>query len=146
MKSKILQNFLQKYSDFDFIDIEEIIKENGVKIIEADTLEIEWIFIKFLKDPTIFISKNLTKKEKRFVLWHEFCHFLLWEVSLSINCLNQNDFIEKRANNFSVDLLIPTKKLLELYQEYENIPTLSDIFWVPEKVIEYKLNNLICKI
>lgn len=141
---KILTDFLKKYSDLEIpIDIKSIVKDFGIKIesnnfwkeIKGCRAEIEWKEI-------FYISENLNEKQKRFVLAHELCHFLLWEKWFNLWILKIKTIEEKRADNFATSLLLPKKQLIEAYKEYENIPTISDIFWVPEKIIEYKLNKL----
>gem|GEM_PF-1811461 len=41
-----------------------------------------------------------------------------------------------------MDILCPTYKVKELWEEYENIPTLAQIFLVSNNVIEKKLKQI----
>lgn len=145
---KILKEIINEYKNSEFVDIYEIIKSFWIKIIEKSLdkgSEILWVraccdWIEF-----IFVREDIWEKEKRFVLAHELCHFLLDEKWLNMWILKIKSEIEKRADNFATDLLLPEKTLVEAYETFENIPTLSDIFWVPEKVVEYKLNKIFSK-
>lgn len=49
---------------------------------------------------------------------------------------DENDFIEKEANCFAGNLLVPKEKFLE-YEHYDNI-TLSKIFGVSRDVIGFR--------
>lgn len=145
---EILKKTIQEFKNKEFIDIYWIIEDFWIKIIEKSLekgSEILWVraccdWIEF-----IFVRENLSEKEKRFILAHEFCHFLLNEKWFNMWILKIKSDIERRADNFAADLLLPEKALIEAYKTFENIPTLSDIFWVPEKVVEYKLNKIFTK-
>ena len=145
---KILEEILDEHKNSEFIDIYQIISDFWINIIEKSLEkgnEILWVraccdWVQF-----IFVRENLNEKEKRFVLAHELCHFLLNEKWLNMWILKVKSEIEKRADNFACDLLLPEKPLKEAYETFENIPTISDMFWVPEKVVEYKLNKIYTK-
>ena len=146
-KETILKNFLKDfefYNEYEPVDIYKIIKNNWIKIIKNHFWknEIFWTRgIPFWID-IIYVKNNLSEKEERFILAHEFCHFLLNEKSFNMWILKVKSEEEIRADNFACDLLLPDEAVKNAYLKYENIPTLSDIFWVPESVVEYKLNKL----
>ncbi len=137
---KILKEILSKYNDQEFIDIYNIVKEYWLKIIEWNFEDVDWM----LFENYIWIQKNMRKEQKRFVVAHEFCHFLLNERSFSVWIYHSTSFSEKRADKFATDILLPKKAVLEKYEEYEDITTLAQIFWVPIKVVEMRLNHLLC--
>lgn len=124
-----------------------MIKDNIAKglwlnILEGDLWKIDWMLYK----NTIWVNKKLYNYEKRFVIAHEICHFLLSEKSFSKWIYHSLNPMEKREDSFQAKLLVPIKQIKDLYIEHENIPTLVDIFEVPEKVIEKELNNIFCKV
>lgn len=135
---KALKNIIDKYSNSDFIDIENIIYNYWIEIDYIDFEKINWIIIW----DRIWISKNISKEKQRFTLAHEFCHFLLKEKWASTWPFASIEFREKRADTFAMNLLLPDKALIEAYNNYQNLPTLANMFWVPEKVVEKRLNNL----
>ena len=139
----ILLNFLEKYEDKEYIDIYEIVNNSNINIVEIEWInEINWLYTRKKWKDIIFLSKNLKENIKRFTLAHEFCHFLLWERWLSLNFWYSKTFIEKRADDFAMQLLLPKKTIIEAINEYWNIPTLVEIFWVSEEVIKKRIQEL----
>ena len=138
---QVLVNILEKYNDEDYVDICEIVSNHGLKIVEWDLGEVDWM----LYQNFIWVKKGICEKTKRFIIAHEFCHFLLKEKSFSTWIYHSLDFKEKRADKFATDILLPKNALLDEYKNFENIPTLSDIFCVPGKVIDMSLKNLLNK-
>lgn len=138
----ILERILYDFESFDLpIDIESITKSFWIEIIKTDLWNIDWI----LFNDTIWVNSWLSEYKQRFVIAHEFCHFLLWEKWFSKWIFHCKDPKEKRADNFATKILIPEKQIIEYYEEYWNIPTLTHLFWVPDKVIEERLKYLILK-
>ena len=136
---KILKQIIDKYSNHEYIDIEEIVGNLWIKINYIDFETINWIIIW----RNIWINKNISLKKQRFTIAHELCHFLLKEKWASTWLFACQDLREKRADDFATKLLLPKKIILEAYKEFWNIPTISEMFWVPGKVIEKRLNSLL---
>ncbi len=135
---KILQNILEQYKNYEFIDIQDIVEKFWIIINYFDFQKINWV----AKWNFFGINKNLGIKKQRFIIAHELCHFLLNEKWASTGFFSSCDIREKRADIFATDLLLPTNALIENWEKFTNIPTLSEIFWVPEEVVEYKLKKL----
>lgn len=134
-----LEKVLQDYENYDSpIDIERIVNSFGIKIIKMDLWKVDWL----LFENFIWVNKKLHKFKQRFVIAHEFCHFILWEKWFSKWIYHSTDPKEKRADDFATQILLPKNQIKEKYFEFENIPTLAQYFWVPEKVVEKRLNNL----
>jgi len=108
------------------INVKSIIKY--ITLIKADLWQVEWLFYK----NTIWLNSILSREKQRFTITHKFCHYLLKETWFS-----------KRADEFATKLLLPKKTILEAYKEFWNIPTISEMFQVPVKVVEMRLNNLL---
>lgn len=137
--NNFLENFLQNYKDLDLpIDVESIVKSFWIGVVRMDLWKIDWV----LFENFIWVNSNLHNYKQRFVIAHEFCHFLLWEKWFSKWMFHSRDLKEKRADEFATKFLLPEKQLIEIYKELENIPTLTTYFAVPEKVVEKRLNIL----
>ncbi len=137
----ILRKFLNENQ---WRDIYDIIKELWINLVHEDFLDANWLYLNIFWENYIFVKKWLSKKMERFTLWHELCHFLLWESWFSINLdFHRKSIIEQRADDFSVSLFCwNDSNIINNYNDYENIPTLSNLYWIPEKFIEKKLNIL----
>lgn len=134
-----LKKILEKNkSDLFPVDIFSILKENKISLEYFSFKKLNWLAI----DNKIVINSKLSEKEKRFYIGHELCHILLKENRPSISLLSSSDFRETRANDFSTDLFVPKDDLKQAYIEYENIPTLSDMFSIPEEIIEKQLKKI----
>ena len=134
----VLQNILDRYSHYDFIEILDIIESLWITVAYLDFTKINGIIIK----DTIGINRNISTWKQRFTMAHELCHFLLNEKWASSWLYASSDIREKRADDFASRLLVPTKALKESWGNFQNIPTLSEMFWVPKKVIENRLTHL----
>ena len=137
----ILRKFLNENQ---WRDIYDIIEELWINLVHEDFLDANWLYLNIFWENYIFVKKWLSKKMERFTLWHELCHFLLWESWFSINLdFHRKSVIEQRADDFSVSLFCwSDSNIINNYNDYENIPTLSNLYWIPEKFIEKKLNIL----
>lgn len=134
----VLDNFLKIYKDNDFIDIENIIEKEWIKIHKYDLWKIDWLLYRNI----IWVNSKLSPVKQRFVMAHELCHFLLWEKWFSRWIFHSKDPKEKIADEFAMNLLLPNNALLKAYKEFQNIPCLVNIFWVPSEVIEKKLRSI----
>ncbi len=135
----ILDNILHDSCNYEPpIDIKSIVKQFWIKIINFDLWKVDWI----LFWNYIWINGKLSEPKQRFVIAHEFCHFLLSEKWYSRGIFHSKEQKEKRADKFAMKLLLPEKTLLEAWEEYWNIPTLVNMFWVPAEVIKKRLNIL----
>ena len=140
MLTDVLEDFLEENKQK---DIYRIISELWINLEFIDYWDANWLYMNiFLKD-YIFIKNGLDEKKERFILGHELCHFLLWESGFSMNLdFYSKNIMEQRADEFSSYIFASDKDVKEAYLEFENIPTLSDIFWLPENIIEKRLNKL----
>lgn len=140
MLRDVLEDFLKENK---WKDIYKIISELWISLEFIDYWDANWLYMNIFWENYIFVKKWLSKKMERFTLWHELCHFLLWESWFSINLdFHRKSIIEQRADEFSSHIFATDEDLKEAYLEYENIPTLSDIFLLPENIIEKRLNKL----
>lgn len=138
---KKLQKFLDIYSNYEYINITEIVMNLWLTINYIDFEKINWIIIW----NKIWINKNISKAKQRFTLAHELAHYLLKEKWVSSWMFACKDYREKRADDFAMRLLLPKKALLYAYKDFQNLPTLAEIFQVPCEVVEKRLNSLLIK-
>lgn len=136
---KSLNKIIDQYSNHDFVDIFEIVKNLWIKVDFINFEKINWIILW----DRIWINENLSIEKQRFTLAHELCHYILWEKWASIWMMWAIEYREKRADYFAMNLLLPNKALIAAYNEFENTPTIASMFWVPVKIVEKKLESLI---
>ena len=140
MLTDVLEDFLEENKQK---DIYRIISELWINLEFIDYWDANWLYMNIFWIDYIFIKNGLDKKKERFILGHELCHFLLWESGFSMNLdFYSKNIMEQRADEFSSHIFATDEDIKEAYSEYENIPTLSDIFWLPENIIEKRLNKL----
>ncbi len=140
MEKEILEDFIKNNQGK---DIYKIINNLWIEIDFVDYIDVNWCCIDFFWKSFILINKNLSQKLALFTIWHELCHFLLWEKWFSLQIsFNKKDFIERRADRFALDLLIPTSEMIELVEVYNyDIFQLENYFWIPAEKIAIKLKD-----
>ena len=122
-----------------FDDIEEKLKQTvkGLVLLSGD-------------DIGIFYDSEATVREKRFIIAHEIGHCCLHGDTLKegyIEYLHKDGFEnerEKEASAFAARLLIPESSLMRLHSALL-VPTVKDLaemFLVPERLMEYRLDTL----
>lgn len=98
----------------------------------------------------IYVNEKEHFNRQTFTIAHELGHFLLhkdlfegdperYEVLLRMPIGAETDPIEKEANAFAADLLVP-RKFLDLYKKYADVDELAQLFAVSREVIGYRLN------
>jgi len=134
------------------VRIDEIIEREGLSVIEADFGN-ESNSISGLINPdekTIYVNQKESDNRQTFTIAHELGHWLLHHDKLSsdkdigvmyrksITSLN-NDPLEKEANCFAANLLVP----FFLLEKYKHLSTesLARLFGVSEDVIRFRLQN-----
>lgn len=136
------------------IHIDEIAKNYGLKIVEADFGVYSNSVAGLInpKDNTIYVNKQDSSTRKAFTIAHELGHFLLHNTILNeegkekykvlyrkpLGELN-SDPVEQEANCFAANLLVPSSLLVK----YKNsdINTIAKIFGVSPEVIGYRMKN-----
>lgn len=139
------------------VDVLMIAENCGLSIVEADLNDIDDQEIAGFINATkriIYVNRDDSENRKVFTIAHELGHWILHKKELEndprkyailyrkpIGATN-NDPIEKQANCFAGNLLVPKKMLLK-YKEYDN-KTLSLLFGVSVDVIGFrrKLNGI----
>lgn len=115
----------------------------GILVIKEDLGSIEGYYNKQLRQKQIHINCNLSNKDMLFTCAHELGHALLHPNSntkfLCKNTLILVDKLEREANRFAIELLVPDEVLKE-YNGY-TIEQLSRILGYSERLLLLKLEN-----
>lgn len=128
LAEKTLEEIKNKYGEIKFpIDPFKLLKDSGVLISFSDFEKLEGIILNDEDDITIVgINRLRPWSRQRFTAAHEHCHFIKDlkknknEVN-TIECLSgSNDEIEKFADKYASELLMPKYKLEELCDQYKN--------------------------
>ena len=142
-----LEDIKNKYGEIKFpIDPFKLLKDNGVLISFSDFEKLEGIILNDEDDVTIVgINRLRPWTRQRYSAAHEYCHFIkdLKKNKNEINkieCLSGSDTeIEKFADRYASELLMPKYKLKELceqyktesgYVEFDNIIYIAEYFGV----------------
>lgn len=128
LANDVIEKLIEKTGKIEFpIDPFKLLKDSGVYVTLKNFENLDGIIIKDDEDVTIVgINKNSPWSRQRFTAAHEYCHFLKdleREVGKSdvIKCLNNSKAsIEKFANSFAANLLMPTAELIKICNEYKN--------------------------
>lgn len=117
-----------------------ICEQKGIHIIYENLGGIMGYFNEFKRIKIIHLNQSLRSEEENFVCAHELGHALLHPnvntPFLKRHTLFSVDKIEREANAFAVELLLPDEILKE-YAEC-SLFQLGQIFGIPSKLIELK--------
>jgi len=101
---------------------------------------------------TIFVNAEDVPARQRFTVAHELGHYALshdpdkYPVLLRFPELNGEDDIEKEANCFAANLLVPKELLRETIKKYgltsEDAPVLAQMFGVSNAVIKFRMKHI----
>ena len=98
----------------------------------------------------MLVNSNQSQGRQHFTIAHELGHWLLhkdrrdeYELKLSRPNGGEDDPMEKEANTFAAELLVPFKELLEYKKKGVSNKELAKMFFVSERVIEHRLEDCI---
>lgn len=158
---KTAEELLREYNVYDTIPInlEKLVTEIGISVLPMDFTSLEkklnktdilGLVLTAGDNAAIFYSKSSSINRRRFTIAHELAHCCYLDPSTKephieyrIDETDKDDF-EKRMDIFAGELLIPFKKLKEIYLTLD-VPSskvLSEKFKVSTKVMEARLNYL----
>lgn len=151
-----LQKIKKQKGKIEFpIDPFELLKENNVLIAFFDFDNLEGIILNDEDNVSIVgINRLRPHTRQRFTAAHEYCHYIK-DLRKNINEINRIDCmissdeeIEKFANKFASELLMPMYKLKELcenykndkgYIDFENVLIISNFFAVSFESCLYRI-------
>jgi Zn-dependent peptidase ImmA (M78 family) len=118
----------------------EIASQKNIYVFYEPLGVILGYFHVYKRIPMIHINSDLRDEEKRFVCAHELGHSILHQKVntpfLKKNTLFSIDKIEREANEFAVELLLPDTAIRDLYGLPKN--KISAITGIPEEFIHLK--------
>ncbi|WP_400164839.1 ImmA/IrrE family metallo-endopeptidase [Brevibacillus sp. TJ4] len=119
-----------------------IASQKGILILYEDFKNIWGYFNMSKRIPMIHVNRNLDEHLQRFVIAHELGHRIL-HPKINVPFLRANTFqsidrIEREANEFAVELLMPDSILYEYQHTDFTIREVAAIYGVPEGVAHLK--------
>ena len=110
-----------KYIDMNSppVPLDEILKKFNTKVFYEDFEKIDGIALKSPKLSVIVVNKNLQLVRQRFTIAHEFGHIIMPHKSRYFICYSgRNRLMERAANRFAAELLMPEPMLKNLWKKY----------------------------
>lgn len=121
----------------------EIVEAKGAIVIFAPLIDVRGFYQYFQRNSIIYIDENLDYAEKNFVCAHELGHIMLHKKSNAVymdtKAFFNSNKLEKEANIFATELLIPDEIILENY--HYTIEQLSRLLGYEKKLIELRLES-----
>lgn len=133
------------------IDVYELARNNGIEIIEQlfpNNYKNVSGFINIEDDhPVMYVNANDSQNRRKFTVAHELGHWILHEiliredpkkaVLLRVALGANTDILEKEANAFAAELLVP----MDIFSKLKNnksVKQLAELFQVSTDVIGYR--------
>lgn len=129
---------------------QKICENYGIKVIFGTFKDEKVSGMMDFKSNTIYVNDLEAYTRNNFTIAHELGHYFLHR-DLYLECPDkyevlyrtpinyfENSDIEKEANTFAANLLVP-KKILDEYYEIATIQSLAKLFVVSEEVIGFRL-------
>ncbi|PCJ17838.1 MAG: hypothetical protein COB02_12275 [Candidatus Cloacimonadota bacterium] len=112
---------------------------------DAKFAETDSLYVDGVRDFKIFLKDKLYDLRNRFTLAHELGHFILHSKSGQIKIHARRygtSQIEKEANRFAAELLMPKNELEELFNQDKSVCELADIFDVSIVAMNVRIDSL----
>ena len=128
LADEVLKQIKDKYGEITYpIDPFMLLKENNILVSFSDFENLEGIILNDEDNVTIVsINRLRPLTRQRFSAAHEYCHFIK-DLKKEENKINRIDclvgsksLVERYADEFASNLLMPKYKLKELCEEYKN--------------------------
>ena len=136
------------------LDIEWVVKELfGIKLIKKDLGHSASGFLEEINNQwCIYVNKYDNEKRQRFTIAHELGHYILHRNN-AFGSRFQHDFIffrdentnpiEREANNFAAELLMPKEEVVSLIKEgYNTVNALAEKFDLSTSAVRYRAYKL----
>ncbi|MEK7102313.1 MAG: ImmA/IrrE family metallo-endopeptidase [Patescibacteria group bacterium] len=150
----IATELLEKYVITEpVVNVFEIAKSEGLGLKFVQMPEALKNVAGFLSDKTIYINKEDPTNRQVFTVAHELGHFELkhdpkeYKVLLRLTLQNREyDVVEKEANCFAANILVPEKMLNAVIKKYQlasdNVDIIASMFGVSKEMMEYRMKRL----
>lgn len=132
------------------IDINFILDKLNINVSETnlDSNAIGKITIEQSNAEIVLNKKELNICKKRFTLAHELGHWHLYHLENKTDLVTeysnhkQTSIKEIYANRFATSILVPRRIFKNILQSTRDIPTLAQVFQVPENAIKYRIISI----
>jgi Zn-dependent peptidase ImmA (M78 family) len=142
MRKMIKQTVLELIKKHGTNDPFEIAAQKNVLVLYEELGNIYGYFNKYKRIPMIHINRDLSEHDQLFTCAHELGHRVMHpDVNtpfLKKNTLFSVDRIEREANEFAVELLMPDHLLQEYRDAGMTIREAAAIFGVPREIVHLK--------
>lgn len=143
MKDWIRKKVAYHVQKYETRDPQRLANELNILVYRQDLGECQGCYIYMKRRKCIFLDQNLEEQEEKMVLAHELGHAVMHRKQ---NCyfLREKTLllpgIEREANLFAAELLIPEETILE-YPDY-SIEQLARLLGYRERFVKLKLENM----
>ncbi len=114
---------LFKYIDMDSppVDLNSILTKLGVKLFFEDFVKLDGLALKSPKVSIIVVNQNLPETRMRFTIAHELGHLIMPHRKSYYVCISKkNKLMERSANKFAAELLMPQPMVTTLWKQYKS--------------------------
>jgi len=105
------------------VDIAGIIAQLGIALYYEDFSKLDGIALKSPGLAAIIVNRNLPETRQRFTIAHELAHIIMPHRGEYYVCYpGRNKAMEKSANKFAAEILMPKPMVLSLWEKYATNP------------------------
>lgn len=140
------------------IDLKLLLRHKGYEYIEVDSFldDVDALFLRSDNDGKTYAAVNANHHvhRQRFSLAHEFGHIMMnhdlnyYQPYITIDDpptnkthTNAEAALEKEANAFAGELLVPLEMLKSAFRKSPDIKDLARTFWVSQQVVSIAVSN-----
>ena len=141
---------LFKYIDMDDppVRLAPLLERFGIKLYYEDFKKLDGIAIKSPKVGIIVVNRNIPVVRQRFTIAHEFGHLIMPHRSEFYVCYpGKNRAMERAADKFAAELLMPLPMLKTLWEKYASNPQnrieiVADILKVSRSALRARIREM----
>jgi len=141
---------LFRYIDMDSppVKLQPLLERFGVRLYYEDFKKVDGIAIKSPKVSIIVVNKNIPIHRQRFTIAHEFGHIIMPHRAEFYACYpGKNKAMERAANKFAAELLMPAPMVRRLWEKYASNPAnrvevVAGILKVSKSALRARLREL----
>lgn len=126
----------------------EIASQKNIMVLFEQLGEMMGYFNTYRRIAIIHINSNMDEKEQKFTCAHELGHLIL-HPKVNTPFLRKNTFysidrIEREANEFAVELLIPDEIIYQYQNSNTSIYEAAEVYGIPQEIIHLKRSPICC--
>ncbi|HHS50500.1 MAG TPA: ImmA/IrrE family metallo-endopeptidase [candidate division Zixibacteria bacterium] len=150
MQAKDYARSLYKHTDIESppIKLDPILDALGIELFEGDVANVDGIAYKNKDSPAIMVHRDLTPERRRFAIAHELGHLVMpHSVSYRICPPERDSRVERDADRFAAELLVPEPTLRKLWPRYRDnveyrVSILAELFEVSKTTMAIRVRQL----